>query len=227
MNFLVDNDPWITPQVVISSKSVQQSASSQVDSDPRITTEVVISSRSFQRSKSSQVYSDPQIVHLSDGPQSGVTFEHEVSDPGIISFCSNCGAGYTSSALERRSTTGLNDYKVVESEVKAVDMFDSDDDYQPSPPKYNLCSPKYFLMPPTPWNSSYNGKFFEDDNYFPEPPSPNSFVEGVTHLAGEEYFPVPPRIPKFNYPNLEAKEDNEYNPESSVYPKINYSNEDE
>ncbi|KAL2651361.1 hypothetical protein R1flu_019489 [Riccia fluitans] len=121
--------------------------------------------------------------------------------------------------------TGLNDYEVIESEVKVTDIFDLDNDYQPSPSQYNFPSPEYFSTTPTPWNRSYSSKFFEEDDYFLEPPSPNSLVEDVTYLACDEYFPVLPWVPEFNYLSLEA--DDEYNPEPPVYPKINYSREDE
>ncbi|KAL2632870.1 hypothetical protein R1flu_004349 [Riccia fluitans] len=121
----------------------------------------------------------------------------------------------------------LKDYEPVEFEVKAADMFDWDDVYQPSPPQYNTCSPKYFPMPPTPRSSSYNIKFLEEDNYFPEPPFPNSLVDGVIDLADDEYFPEPPRVPEISYPSFEDEEDDKYNPKPSVYPEINYSSEDD
>ncbi|KAL2621151.1 hypothetical protein R1flu_001356 [Riccia fluitans] len=153
--------------------------------------------------------------------------EREASDLGVTSFHSIYDAGYTSSALKWRSMIGFNYYEVIEYEVKATDMFHLDDDYQTSPPQYILHSPQYFPMPPTPWNSSYNDNFFEEDDYFLEPPSPNNLVEDVTHLVGNEYFPVPSRVHEFNYPSLEAEEDDEYNPEPPIYPKINYLSEDE
>ncbi|KAL2633069.1 hypothetical protein R1flu_004548 [Riccia fluitans] len=123
--------------------------------------------------------------------------------------------------------TGLNNYKFLLSEVKAADMFDSDDDYQPSSPQYNLHSPKYFSMPLILQNSSYSSKFFKEDDYFPEPPPLNSLVEGVTDSADNEYFPMPPQVPEFNFTRLEDEEDNKYNPDPPVYPKINYSSEDD
>ncbi|KAL2644903.1 hypothetical protein R1flu_012490 [Riccia fluitans] len=112
------------------------------------------------------------------------------------------------------------------SDVKALDMFDSDDDYHPSLPSSNTQFSEYFPMPPTLWNSSYNVEFFREDDYFLEPPSSKSVLDGVTIVMDDEYVSEPPPVPKMNYSSLKDKEDEEYDPEPPIYPKFNYSSED-
>ncbi|KAL2650027.1 hypothetical protein R1flu_018155 [Riccia fluitans] len=131
--------------------------SSQVYNDLWISSEVVVFSESAQQPMSTQVYDDLQIILPLVGRELGVT-QWDASDLLITSLRSSYDTGITSLALEQITMFDF-DLIYAESDVKAANIFDSDDDYHPSLSSPNTRTPKYFSMPPTSWNSSHNVTF--------------------------------------------------------------------